>query len=292
MFKNMKKITLWLFLTMIISFFIAGSILATEGIDKTILNHSGKRNTQDIDMVKSFDLSGIKTIDINTMSTDINIIPVDSKEVKVHLYGTAASNNESSVPKLFSGIEGNKLNIQIKQSFKVTIGFNFQNNNLKLDIYVPDIYSENITVHSTSANLYISEFTLDDLNIESTSGDLAISSVNARQAIIATTSGNTDFDSFSGNLDFKSSSGSIYVKYKSFNNNININTTSGNARIELPGDSQFDLTFKSSSGNLINDFPLVTHDTKNRNKITGSTGSSSNTINIETTSGDANIINK
>lgn len=293
MFENMniKKIALWLFVTMVISFMIAGSILATNGAGKTLYSHSGTVTPRNIDIEKTFGLSGIKSIDIDTVSSDIHIIPVDTNEIKVHFYGVGRTNGDSTDPELYSEVNGSRLDVHVKYKIRVNIGFNFQIEHTKLDIYVPKSYSESIKANAVSGNLEMNGLSLDRMQFSSTSGNFTASSVGTKQTNFNSTSGKMNARSFSGNLDFNSVSGGLDVEYSSFNHNISAHTTSGGSKIKLPANSEFNVHFTSVSGKLRNSFPLTTTGLMEKRKIEGSVGRSSNQISIGSVSGDATISN-
>ena len=286
---NMKRIVLWLFTAMVISFMIAGSILVSQGVDETILGGGFNIEQKNIDEERTHNLSDVKGVDINTVSTDINIIPVDSNEIKVHLYGNVKSSSQMPGPELVSEIRGGRLYIEVKHRVKIHIGISFNENNLKLDILLPKSYASSIDADTVSGNLNIREFNLDELSFSSVSGNLLASSVNTMKASFNTTSGKIECGGFSGDMDFNSISGDMDVEYSTYNNNITANTTSGHTKIKLPEGSQFNLEFNSATGDFKSDFPMTTSGASGKNRVKGNVGSSSNTINIGTVSGDAEI---
>lgn len=280
---NIKKISLWLFITMIISFLAAGSILTTYGIENTLFNYSGKNTQQNVSIEKTFDPAAVKTIDIDSVSTDVRIIPYDSNEIKVQFYGTASQNNQD--PELISEMVGDTLTVKIKHKIAINIGF--QNIRLRLDVYVPKSYAENIKVKTISGSVSLDSMSLNKLSVVTTAGDLRASSINAKLIEFGTMSGNMIAEGLTGDLDYTSVSGRLDAEYASFNNNIKAHTTSGNITIKLPPDAQFNLGFKSLSGNLRSSFPVSSVDTAGRRSII--IGNSTNQIEIDSISGNAYI---
>lgn len=290
MFKsiNIKKIALWLAIVMVASLAIAASILIFRGVTGTLFsgfNMMGSQVNEPIEVEKSYDANGIKDVRIDTVSEDVNIIPIDTNEIKAHFYGKVFG--AGSVPEMV--IEQNNETLQIRIEHKAVIGINIGGSDLKLDVYVPKNYSGALGINTVSAGLIIKGFNLDTVKYHSVSGDLSASDINVKSADFGTTSGRMTITGFSGDLQFSSVSGDLDTEYINFSNNIKMNTTSGRLRLKLPERSGFDVSFSSVSGDFKSTFPLTTNGSNRRNSFEGSTGNSSNKITAKTVSGDFEI---
>lgn len=283
---NMKKIVLWLFIIMVCTFAVSGAIQLTNGFNGTILSYgdyAGSKATTPVDISKSFSMGGIKNIRVNTVSEDVNVIPSDSNEIKVRLYGR----RDDSVA-LNTDQAGDNLDIKVEH--KVIFGIHLSDINLKLDVYIPKAYAESLNVSTVSAKLDISNLNLNDFKFNSVSGGLTASGVGTTNTDINTTSGSMDIGGFSGNLDFSSVSGDLDVKYNSYdNNNIKINTTSGRSKVKLPEKSQFDIRFMSTSGKFESTFPITTAGSGEGHNISGTVGAGGGNITANSVSGDLEI---
>lgn len=324
MFKNIdvKKVTLWLLIIMVGCFVIAGSILVIRGTQGTFygMNAGG---SQSVDTEKTFSVSGIKDIRINTVSEDVNIIPVDSGDIKAHFYGSVSGSR--IVPDMIA--QQNNDTLEIRIDHKTVIGINFGSFNLKLDVYVPKAYTNSLNVETTSGSIDIKDFNLDIFRSHSVSGDMTASGVMARttdisttsgkvelvnlntdilkshsvsgdliasgvitkNANIGTTSGRIDVNGFGGDLNYESVSGDISVQYTDFMNNINMHTTSGRMRLTLPEKSQFTVSFSTTSGHFESAIPMTTNGSNSKRSFQGSVGNSSNKITASSVSGDLYI---
>lgn len=329
---NMKKIVLWLLIITVACFAIAIAISVSTG--DTLWSNGNLASIDEskalsINDEKIFGLDGIKDINIHTVSEDITFIPVDEKDIKIHFHGKYASSKKNSVPELITDVQGDNLKIEVKHKPQINIGINLNGvyQNLKLDIYIPRNFSENIDVSTTSSEISIDTLNLKNLNCKTVSGNITANTLNADDISISTTSGNAELvgtcssfsfnsvsgslysqslkttnadikttsgnsriKSFNGNLEHDSVSGDIFVDYSDFNSNLNIKTTSGDANIKLPENSEFHLNFKSTSGDLNNEFPITVKGKTSRNSMEGTVGSDRNKIEIHTVSGDVNII--
>jgi lia operon protein LiaG len=286
MFKemNIKKVSLWLFIIMVLSFTIAATIyFQSGGYDKNVTQHN-------IDDSKNFIINEISEIQLSSVSADIKIIPVDTNEVTAHLYGTSSSTKTNRYPKLTGIIENNKLVIKVEEPTYISIGLNFRfNKTLKLEVGIPKAYVKDLKINTTSANTYINNFTFDNFQNHTVSGNLIAEALNTKSSTLSSVSGDSKINGFTGNLKTQSVSGDLNVIYISYDDNINVGTTSGDTSITLPQDAQFYLDFSSVSGDSDCSFPIASEENNSRRGLKGTVGSSKNEIKVSSVSGDLNI---
>ncbi len=279
---NIKRIALWLFIIMVLAFGTAGLIFAAEGFTGIFTGIK----SQDINTDKTLSMDNIKNVYIDVVSEDVNIIPADSKDIKVHFYGSYSS-SKAGVPELKVQNTQGKLNIKVTQP--IVVGLNFRNSDLKLDIYLPKSYSESVSINTVSGDLNIEGFDMDGFNFSSVSGNLNALSLSTKDSGMNTTSGDAVIKGFCGNLRFSSVSGDIDIKYSNFNSNLKINTTSGESKIKLPESSGFSLKFDSVSGSTHSNFPLSTKEKPGSHHSEALLGNGTNRIEVNTVSGDLDI---
>ncbi|TYQ12795.1 UNVERIFIED_CONTAM: putative adhesin [Acetivibrio alkalicellulosi] len=246
------------------------------------------QNTISINQEKSFDVKDISTINIKTVSTNINIIPDDSQEIRVHYHGKSSPNSDA--PTLEVTRKGSIFHVEIKYPKQNVNLFNLGFFNLKLDIYIPNDYSENISITTVSADTKLNNMSINKFEKKSVSGCLSLKNFDANTLSFSTTSGDANIIDFSGNIDFNSVSGDIKCNFATYNYNININTTSGDAKLVLPEDSQFKFDFITVSGDLKSNFPMTFENNSKRNKK-GNVGMGENKIYFKSVSGDLQIKN-
>lgn len=279
---------------------------------------------REIDDTAEFKLSDIKSIDLSSVSSNINIIPYDKSEVKIHFYGKVSSTNKE-IPYLETGLTNGVLTAAIKYP-KSSGFFNSISLDAKIDLYVPEDFSKKLTLHTTSANINVDNLVSNDFSISSvsgktnigtlecgdfslktTSGEVKIGSIKCKESSFSSVSGELDSDSFtSESLDFHTTSGdltlnnfngslsgstvsgSIEISYETFDNSIDMSTTSGDTNVSLPKNSQFSVELNTTSGNFENQF--ATKITKsNKRSMYGTVGDGSNKVKIKTVSGDISI---
>lgn len=344
---DMKKIVLWLLIIMISGFAIGAAILVSTGgieiLEGDVIAVKGKYN-YNINDEKPVDIQDVENISIRSVSSDIKLIPTEASEIKAHFYGSISTNKENYIPELIVEKSGGKVSVEVRWPNVVNVGF--MNSNLKLDVYIPSDYSENLELDTTSANVSIDKIKINKFRCETVSGDLSATSIEADvfhhnttsgdlvaqsiqakeitiettsgtasagfrcesfkfnsvsgdlsadsfqavDTVIVTTSGRATLQGLTGDLKFESISGDLQAEYQTFNNNIQVESSSGTTNIRLPAESQFYLDFKSTSGEIdVGDFPVTVKGSIKDHRLEGVVGSDSNRIVIHSMSGDARI---
>lgn len=284
----MKKLVIWLTVIAVLCFVIAGTILVVNGFEGLLTFQT--KGSETVNTEKTFDASGVKDINVNVVSTDVKIIPSDSEKIKVHFFGTTTRNAKGPAEELVAERKGDSLDIKVKHKVKFTIGISLNHQRLKLEVYVPKNYAGNLKVDSVSADLDVQESKWKVLDFQSVSGDMRANAVKTELANIDTISGDAKVEGFAGDLKFKSVSGDINAEFDKYNNDIIINTTSGDARIKLPEESEFNARFVSVSGDFNSVFPLTVEGFGKKHNFQGYLGNSENEINANTVSGDLEVI--
>ena len=257
MFKGskMKKFVLILLVVMITSFAIAGVIFVGEyGKDNfSILRNDSHPDLRpndavDVNEEKTEDISSINSIYVSTPSENINFIPSDASEIKAHFYGYYSTNNKEYKPEFTATVSGDEL--RIKVDYKPNISMLRYSSNLKLDIYLPKTYSNNLQVNTSSGSISIDEIIkLESFICKTTSGSLTAKLVNAKKADLGASSGSMKISGTYDNFNFNATSGSfnsdgITAKYAS------LGTSSGSIKINASTD---ELKLHSTSGSLTAD---------------------------------------
>lgn len=266
---------------------------------------NGKGN---IDEIKEFNINSISKVFVDTVSSDVNIILSKDNTIKVHFHGTASE--MSSAPKLETSLSGDKLEISIKYPKQIMSMFNFSLDT-KLDVYIPEKYKKSMSIETVSGEVIIDKFEAENFKVHTTSGDVDINSIvanitdfnsvsgsinlkelSAKSNGFYTTSGDIKIEAITGDIKADTVSGSIIALYKEFNNDIDVETVSGDVDLSLPQASEFKVDFSTTSGELDNDFPIVITGKVDKRDVKGTVGNGKRTIKIETVSGDAAINRK
>ena len=257
---------------------------------------------KDIDEEKIEDISKIKTIDVETPFVDINIIPEEREDVKIHYKGYLEA---SYIPELKTKKSGDTLYIIAKKDGSNS--YSVYSTDLKLNIYVPVDFKDNIKIVTSSGDIKVSKSELSNLqltassgdikvydlvsnslSIETSSGEQEVKNVKSNKSNFLASSGDVEIYNFAGDVNVTTSSGEIDLHYEKFNNNINATASSGDIEVKLPINSEFNLNANASSGEIESSFPITVTE-KQKNSLSGKVGNSTNAINITTSSGDISI---
>ena len=281
---NIQKIVIWLVVIAVVSLTIAA--IAFFSTENYMVNFRDRNNFEGnpIDEVNTFGIYQLKEIYIHSVSSDVSVFSTDEEEIKIHFYGRTALKSEKALPKLITKLEGSKLKIEIEYP-KVL----FYNANVVLDVYIPQDYRENIIIDTVSADVDISNLDLNNFQCKTVSGDLKIKTLGSDSLTLKTTSGEVNIMDFRGNLEANSVSGDISIRYRVFDNNIDVKTISGQVEIDLPQNAEFYLKTNTVSGEVAAKFPITIISFNKMNQLEGTVGTGDNSIIIDTVSGDIHI---
>lgn len=276
----------------------------------------------DVDEERVEPVSGIRHISIASISDNIRLIPVDSDEIQAHYYGNYSTTNPDYRPEMIVEKNGYQLDIKIKyHSNHLLISFN---SDLKLDVYIPRQFKDDLEIMSTSGDVTVGSLNIQEFDYSNTSGSLNAERIEAEKASLSTTSGEArlsgKFNSFkfattSGNLisdDFTSKkselnttsgeiklsgqpgdvnstgiSGNLNLFYTDFRNTIEANTVSGEVEIRLPADAGFKLEYGTVSGEAECDFAVS--DRQGKKGLKGTVGNGEGSVRVNTISGNLKI---
>jgi DUF4097 and DUF4098 domain-containing protein YvlB len=175
-----------------------------------------------------------------------------------------------------------------------------------------DIYLERVTgdteLKTTSGGVSAKDIE-GSFEAESVSGDMNLKKIMG-DADLRTTSGEIEVHNLEGSFEVESVSGDIDVEHFSKAEEIEIETVSGDIslegillpngsytlsshsgdiKLEIPGNSNFELQTRTSSGDIDCDFKLRGFVISDRKSLQGIVGKGGSSLNVSTFSGDINI---
>lgn len=272
---------------------------------------------------ESLDLSDVSQLYIDCVSGDIDVI--DSDNAKVTLTGHVWPAEEASdFLKVFK--EGDTLTIKFDLKSKP---FGIRTD-VNMSVYLPKENGLDVKIKSSSGSIVVSDMQFGDLAINSTSGSTTVTNCRGNDMDLTKSSGNTnventDFntisinstsgnidvvntpaditiDSTSGSTDISGAKGSIYLRSTSGRVSvsvdgtqpkpISINSISGGVKLYLDSGANFMLSAKAVSGSIKTNFEISVKGTGSSKSIDGKSGDGGNEVNIKTTSGNIDIIEK
>ncbi|WP_242020906.1 LiaG family protein [Cytobacillus oceanisediminis] len=241
-------------------------------------------------------------ISINVSGSDTVIIPEKRSDVSAELDGKGNVTVNKS---------GNEVHVEYKRRW--LDGFQFFNSKSNLKIYIPEDYSNSMSINIGSGRLDFAgeseskPFELEKLNVDMSSGKVSLSNIKAdefehegssgmmdadhlitRSGEIDMSSGRVNIRNYQGKLDAEVSSGQLDIMIDKLTDSVNVEASSGFVRLDLPDDADFTLKGKASSGHIISKFELE-DESRNKNDISGKHGSGEHDINVSVSSGKAEI---
>ena len=279
---NVKKFVIILVSIILVSFLISAVLFYVTGGVKSAPITSGQIKTN-----KSFGTEEVEKIVINTISSNIKILPAEGKDIVVDFYGSITTNRGDNSPKLIADIKNNILNISISYPKTFTLGL-FDISNIFLDIYIPAQFTKEINAASVSGDINIENFNGSKIQLKTTSGNLSAISLKAMEIQADSISGNVNFDKIEGNLKISTISGEVNAGLTSLTGDVLIKTTSGEAKLALPSSSMFAFELESISGDINNNFDSKIN-FENERSMQGNVGEGINKIKITSISGEISI---
>ncbi|OQA22553.1 MAG: hypothetical protein BWY60_00200 [Actinobacteria bacterium ADurb.Bin346] len=280
---RLKKTIIILASIMVISFLITGIILYTTGGVSAVAARAAQ-----ITASKTFESGQINEVLINTVNTNINVLPAGDNKISIDFYGSVTSNTAKGLPELVAYEKNGILSITITYPRTIVAGL-INLSNLYLDVYIPDHYPGKISIETISGDTTVKNFSANDFHHKSISGDMIAREFNAANMLLKSTSGSILLEDSRGKIDASSVSGEIAVKLPDFKNDLNLKTVSGAVKVTMPVNSNFDFDIGSISGDIYNDFSARISYADGR-KFEGSVGNGASKLTVSTTSGDIRIM--
>jgi len=265
-----------------------------------------------VDIYKEERLEGdqIEDIEINTSSTDVEVVPSETSEIVVLLDGKINKDLEDKY-KLSVDHSHNKLSINYVLDENI-VGVKLGSaQDTQIQVKVPDKAFNYFQAKTSSGEILINNLEVNEINVESTSGDQSIINTEAQGHITSrSTSGNistrkskvnsANYFATSGNIDvnnlssedsvFKTSSGNITFNGEQLKSNMEYETSSGDVAIKFSQTPKSVwLDFKTSSGKPEISIEDLSFEDKSKNSTIGVKGNGDYEIKVRTTSGDLTL---
>ncbi len=227
-----------------------------------------------VDERKELEKDQINTINnliINTSVADINLIVEDRESVEIHFYGEVETNNKETIPISTIGVEDKSIYITVESKSKFGKS-NYNSNNLKLDVYIPKEYKKELEIVAGVGNLKA-----DNLELKKMTFNIGVGNIKIKEYI--------------GEIVGETGVGDINIEFNNLENDISLNSGTGNVKINLPENAEFYINAETGVGDIDNDFKLRVNDKSVSEKMIGTVGSDKNKIELKTGVGDIEVSN-
>ncbi len=267
-----------------------------------------------------FSLEGISALTISYDEEKITFFEGEGDDLIIKEYMTE---NKSSY---YAKVTERNDSIHISEGGKPVFKGGFSR---YIEVYLPELYHEKLTVTSTNGDIDFSGMSLDlsmlrvdntsgivtldsaaasDIHLSSTSGTLDLGSIQANQIRLETTSGsvictelngNVRYTSTSGDADIKSAigsgsyrannSGKLHVVYTEVNGDLSFFNKNDDITITLPENLEFKFQAITKNGSVSTDFQQ--HVTVSGRTTSGVVGHDpAVTVKVETNNGDIEVM--
>lgn len=284
--STLNKLVIWLVVIMVVSFTLSGYFFNQFGLDLNgndvalWFSNSSDRDWQILEE-EDVDFSDIKQLQIETLSADVIFQSQnDDESSTVQLAGSAPDDAVD----LELQAENDALTIDVVRADGL-----LAIQNLQVIIRMPSQKFENVIIETTSGDSDLEFLLADVLTVQTTSGDIEATSLKVNNVNINTESGDIHLSSLTGNLDLKTTSGDVYGYYEAFEDQVSIQTVSGDVHLTFEEPIDFELNFKTTSGDSDIGVPVQIKKSSGSHDLKAISGEGNNPINIETVSGDLRI---
>ncbi|MGA9172979.1 MAG: DUF4097 family beta strand repeat-containing protein [Thermoactinomyces sp.] len=250
-------------------------------------------------------VDNVHEIRIDT-TQNVAVIPENRQDVKVVLQGKGIDSADLNMQK-----KGGELTILVKPKWYLWLR---PDNEIRLNVYVPARYDQNMAIHSLGGNLYfvgrassqtmklrelkvdmaagnvdLKNLHVNRLETNSMAGNTLLEWVTAETANFHSSSGNVKLNHFSGSFHASLALGNLEAQVDSVSGLIQADQVSGSMEVNLPQDSDFALKAQVNSGDIDCEFPCR----KNREDwevtATATSKSGKNKIQLHNVSGNIHI---
>ncbi|MCA0987195.1 DUF4097 family beta strand repeat-containing protein [Guptibacillus algicola] len=255
-------------------------------------------------------VEGMETLDVRATSADVIFASIPSDKLSVKLVGNVNKDNKKN-HQIEVTEQGETLNVTYIPKKKNEFGFNFVSSNVRVLVSLPEKSFDTFTVRTTSGDIEGEATATDNLSLESTSGsqhvkglasneevaltstsgNITLSQSEVKDLSIETTSGNIEMeDLVAASAEVNSTSGNVSLETKDVSKEFEITTTSGNVEtIYKKNPSNLRILFEGNSGEADINLEEMLYRVKEENELDGEIGAATNTLAVETTSGDLKV---
>jgi lia operon protein LiaG len=309
---RLKKILLvmWLIIAVGLTTLLIHGILSksgSTGFFRLIGNSIESKLT--IQKDENIELNAINKINLDFSSSDIIVQTTNEPTIRVVQMSASTLTDDE---KFTVNKTDNEVTIKRSNSQKKFSIFHLGKLEEKIELYIPENYSNDLDIWSSSGNIeFFSDISLGNINcntmsgnlvgennitakdidLKASSGNIRLDSLTSNNYKFEATSGNIRIDSLSGSGELQTTSGNIHAKFKDITQHLNATASSGNVDLVIPKGLSFEFNGICSSGNIKSNFDL-NYKNEDGNEATSKIGSGPyKQIDVKTSSGNISISN-
>ncbi|WP_446742127.1 DUF4097 family beta strand repeat-containing protein [Silvibacterium acidisoli] len=253
---------------------------------------------------KSLHVSGTTSLNVNTGSGYIHVIPGSGSEV--HIIGHVHANGFGFGASAEDRVQQVVSNPPIQQNGdSISVGHNMEVKNVSIDYDITTPKGTNLEAHSGSGDIHISQLggplkagtgsgSIDadglagEVSLDTGSGDIRASISEGHDVKAQTGSGSVRLQGVNGGLYARTGSGDIEVAGHP-GSDWKLDTGSGSVKLVVGTSAKFTLDASTGSGDIQSDPPISVHGNLGKHHITGEVNGGGPTVRVSTGSGDISV---
>ncbi len=222
-------------------------------------------NLKSLSFEGSYILNGKDKITLDTNLGDVQVSTYDGNDLILMVEGEVAERYYKNYLQVKE--TSGELTFKLFDGLKRPSFFRKESNNLMITLKVPKAYSEDMEISTIAGDIQGNELTLGELTLNSISGDVDILRGNQDEVLFSMISGDLNVDgevayisgdSVSGDVTLKNAtgfdvetvSGDLVISSYDQPENSQVESVSGNIRIEILGKKEVSYDFETISGEI------------------------------------------
>lgn len=239
-----------------------------------------EKDSSEIKQSQKSSLEGIKSLEVQVGSADIDLIKSDAQELTADLDGYGPKDTKLEIIRKGSVLA---VKVETKSHFSWNFG---SHRSLRLRVAIPEKYHNDLALKSGSGNIEAVDLELAKLEMKVGSGEVKLNDVKAKSTEAKTGSGDVSLSKVAAqDLQLHTGSGDISINEVTARN-AEARSGSGSVTVRLGSVKDWTATARTGSGDIEIDLPGTE---KSKSSHFMKAGQGNNQLNVHTGSGDIKI---
>lgn len=229
----------------------AAALIIMAGLVLMALSACGGRQEAEPVNEMTFSLDKVKELTISYDEEDIRFLKSGSGELIIKEYMS------KDKKKYYARVSQNEESVSVSEGGKPLFGGDFQR---RIEVYLPDDYSESLKVTSTDGNIDMSEMdvNLASLRVDCSSGTFKLKAARAKSIHLSSTSGTLELgDLAAKKIRVETTEGEVrcaraegYVAYTSTSGNGEFQSVTGSGTYKAENSGKLSVAYEEVTGDL------------------------------------------
>jgi len=268
--------------------FLASSLLVFGLTTMYLRSSLAKVN---ISKQKQINVDGVKDVQLNVASADIEIVPYDSENMVISLAGKENKCIQDNVT-LQVKEQAGKVNINYKIGHPILSIIDGSKYETKMRVEIPHGKVDALQVHASSGDISVKDILCSEISTHSTSGDQRFIKTHASKGLNASAgSGDIVVENIESNkATFQTNSGDVTFNVEQLKMDLAFTTTSGDVVAkfgQIPSSMKVD--FKGKSGQAFLQIDDLIFEEESKHRLLATKGAGDNEIKVRSKTGDFSL---